>query len=168
MALFQKNWRQWVVSLGEPFLVQVLDRKFGGRMRDVFKIDEDGSVLVGGRELLGNPVFSYAGTAGAPIVNIQIKDAAGNNIAQRNRCSVWVSATAGGTPIGTDTTGLTTSVSTGTLALTKLANLDLDVITTAGGALGLTLTDAAGATTRFVNIQIGDKTYSSKAIISPP
>jgi len=52
---FSKNWKEWIVSKGEPFQIEYLDRKFGGRPRVVFKInDEDGTVEVDGVELTGD------------------------------------------------------------------------------------------------------------------
>ncbi len=165
---FAKNWKQFIVSKGEPFLIEFLDRKYGGRSptRAAFKIDEDGSVLVGGRELAGIPSIIVGGTAASRTVTIQLKDAVGSNLSQKSRLAVWVSDTAGGTPIGADTTGLTTTVTTGVLALTKLANLDFDVISTAGGQIVMTVADAAGAQTRYVNVQVNDKVYSSGAVVT--
>jgi len=173
---FMKNWKQIIVSLGEPFQIEFLDRRYGGRSRTnrsgtavpVFKInDTTGSVEVGGVALEGAPTFTYGGTAGAPTITAQLRDAAGNKLARKSRLAVWVSATAGGTPIGTDVTGLTTTFTTGVIALTKLANLDFDIITSSTGTLTAVLTDAAGLTTRFVNVQVGERVYSSKAIITP-
>lgn len=174
---FVKNWKQFIVSLGEPFQIEFLDRKYGGRSRTdrsgqpnpVFKVsDVDGGVFVGGRELRGVPTFTYGGTAGAPSVSVQVRDAGGSKLTQKSRVNVWLSATAGGTPIGVDTTGLTTTFTVGVIALTKLANLDFEIILSSTGALTTVLTDAAGATTRFVNVEIDGKVYTSKAIISPP
>jgi hypothetical protein len=165
---FNKNWKQFIVSLGEPFQIEYLNRKFNNRSRVVFKVNGDtGSVEIGGVAQQGAPTFAYGGTAGAPTVTVQLKDAAGNNLSRKSRVDVWLSATAGGTPVGVDTTGLTTTFTTGVVALTKLAELDFDIITAATGALVAVLTDAAGATTRYVNVQVDGKVYSSKAITSP-
>jgi hypothetical protein len=171
MALFSKNWKNLIVSLGEPHIIEFLDRKYGGRSRTtpVFKVnDENGGVEIGGVSQAGVPTITYGGSAGAPTITFQMKNANGVNLSQKSRLAVWVSATAGGTPVGTDTTGLTTTFTAGVIALTKLAQLDFDIITDATGKLTAVLTDAAGATTRYVNVQIGNKVYSSKAIISPP
>lgn len=165
---FEKNWTQWIVTKGEPLKVHFLNRIFGNRKRLVFQVnDVTGNVEIGGVVQHGAPTFTYGGTAGAPTITVQMKDSAGNNLSQKSRLNVWVSATAGATPIDTDVTGLTTTFTTGSIALTKLANLDFDIITAATGKLTAVLTDAAGATTRFVNVQIGNKVYSSKAIITP-
>jgi hypothetical protein len=51
---FSKNWKQWIVSKGEPFQIEYLDRKFRGRSRVVFKIDDTtGLLTVNGKELVG-------------------------------------------------------------------------------------------------------------------
>lgn len=51
---FSKNWKQLIVSKGEPFQIEYLDRKFNGRSRVVFKINDDtGAVEVNGVELTG-------------------------------------------------------------------------------------------------------------------
>lgn len=164
---FSKNWQQWVVSLGEPFVIKYLNRAYGGRSptRDAFKVDEDGSVLVGGRELGGIPTLVVGGTAASRTVTIQLKDAAGNNLSQKSRLAVWLSATAGAGP-DADTTGLTTTISTGVTAQTKTANLDFDAITTAAGKIVVTVADAAGAQTRYVNVQIDGKVYTSPAVVT--
>jgi hypothetical protein len=111
--------------------------------------------------------LTLGGSAGAPTVTIQLKDARGTNIALPTRVSVWVSATAKGTPIGTSTTGLTTTFTTGVLALTKLANLDFDLISDTSGVVVAVLTDAAGAETRFVNVAVNGTVFASAAVISP-
>ena len=170
MALFSKNWKQLIVSLGEPHVIEYLDRKFGGRSRTtpVFKVnDQNGGVEIGGVSQPGIPTITYGGTAGAPTVTFQMKNANNVNLSQKSRLAVWLSATAGGTPVGVDTTSLTTTFTAGVVALTKLAQLDFDIITDAAGKLTAVLTDADGATTRYVNVQIGNKVYTSKAITSP-
>ncbi len=50
---FNKNWKQFVVSKGEPFKIEYLDRKFGGRATTVFEVTEDGDVEVNGHVMDG-------------------------------------------------------------------------------------------------------------------
>jgi hypothetical protein len=219
---FNKNWKQFIVSKGEPFQIEYLTRAFGGRSRVVFKVnDTDGSVTVNGREMNGSqnitgslttstgvnvggnlavtgtsaftdavtlPANTVTGanlatalaaqipmtatlSVGALVgdgrtVTIQVKDAGGVNMALVGRYDVWVSATAKGTPIGTSTTGLTTTIPSGTLALTKLANLDFEILSTAAGALSVLVTDTNGTETRFVNIAVNGVVYASGAVVT--
>lgn len=166
---YSKNWKQWLVSKGEPFKIEYQSRKYRGATATAFEVTEDGSVKVGGLQLTdGAPSISVgvlgAGVANAVDVTVQLKAASGENLLKSCRVQVWVSATAKATPIGTDTTGLTTSFTTGTVALTKLANLDFDVITDANGKLVCRVLDAAGATTRYVNVAINNVIYASTAV----
>jgi hypothetical protein len=234
---FQKNWKQFIVSKGEPFQIEYLDRKFGGRPETVFEVTEDGVVLVNGQVMDGSQnitgsltasttitgadlvatddltvgddaaiggdlavtgtttltgavslpnntvtgddladalaaqipmtaTLTVGGVAATRTVTIQVKDAGGTNMALVGRYDVWVSASAKGTPIGTSTTGLTTSFTTGTLALTKLANLDFEVLSDASGVIVAQLADAAGGETRYVNIAINGVVYASAAVIT--
>jgi hypothetical protein len=51
----QKNWKQYIVSQGEPFQIEFLDRKFGKRSKVVFKVsDADGTVTVNGAKMTGS------------------------------------------------------------------------------------------------------------------
>jgi hypothetical protein len=57
---FSKNWKQWIVSLGEPFQIEYLTRKFGGRSKTVFKVlDADGTVDMSGSPLAKLPAASF-------------------------------------------------------------------------------------------------------------
>lgn len=224
---FNKNWKQFIVSKGEPFQIEYLERKFGGRSRVVFKVDDEtGELTVNGRLLAGNQNFTgdmtvdgdiaadnltldenlvvtgtsaFTGavtlpadtvtaaqldtaltaqipmtatlTVGALVgdgrtVTIQVKDAAGTNMALVGRYDVWLSTAAKGSPIGTSTTGLTTTIPAGTLALTKLPNLDFEILSTAAGALSVLVTDTNGTETRFVNIAVNGVVYASAAVVT--
>jgi hypothetical protein len=62
---FSKNWKQWIVSKGEPFQNEYLDRKFRGRSRVVFKVDDatgvvtvNGKVMDGDQNITGNVAIS--------------------------------------------------------------------------------------------------------------
>jgi hypothetical protein len=237
---FSKNWKQLVVSKGEPFQIEYLDRKFGGRSRVVFKINDDtGVVEVDGVELTGDqnvagsivatvditaggdliatddltvgddatvggdlavtgasaftgavtlPANTVTGanladalaaqipmtatlTVGALVgdgreVTIQVKDAGGTNMAIAGRYSVWLSDTSKGSPIGQVTTGLTTTITDGDLALTKLANMDYEIISNADGTLAVTVTDTNGTQTRYLMISVNGAIYASAAIVT--
>ena len=232
---FSKNWKQLVVSKGEPFQIEYLDRKFGGRPRVVFKINDDtGVVEVDGVELTGdqNVVgaivattsieagtdltvgddadiggdLTVAGdtdlsagavtlpadtvtaaqladaltaqipltatlTVGALVgdgreVAIQVFDANGVEMAIAGRYSVWLSDTSKGSPIGQVTTGLTTTITDGVLALTKLANMDYEIISNADGTLAVTVTDTDGTQTRYLMISVNGAVYASAAIVT--
>lgn len=170
MALFSKNWFGHQVNQGEPLIVDWLDRKFGKRKVEAFKIDGDtGQVTINKAQITGAAPLITVGVLGAGAANsidvtIQMRDISGVALSKFCRVAVWVTDTttnATKTPVGTDTTGLTTAFPTGTLALTKLANLDFDVITNSKGKVVCRLTDAAGAQTRFVNIEVGGVVYTS-------
>jgi hypothetical protein len=99
-------------------------------------------------------------------VTIQLKDAAGTNMALACRISVWLSDSAKGTPVGAGTTGLTTTFTTGTIALTKLSNLDFDVISDGSGVIVCRVTDTNGTETRYVNVAVNGVVYASAAVTS--
>jgi hypothetical protein len=157
-----------VVSPGSPFSIAWYDRGFGSVPRDVINVDgADGSVTIGGRELVGTPTVTSTTGAASNTATLQLRDAAGNALAEARRVFFWVSATAGATSVGTDTTGLTTTVTTGVAITAVAGNLSGDALTDATGKLVITLADAAGTTTRFVNFSVDGKTFSSAAVITP-
>lgn len=164
-----------IVSQGAPYTIDYEDRTFnGGRKNAVTVSDVDGTfthntpVVLGGYAIPGTPsIVSTTGLA-SNTVTLQMRDAGGNNLPGIKKVYAWVSATAGATAVGTDTTGLTTTVTVGALVVAaELANLAFECLTDATGKLQLTLADAAGTTTRFVNFAIGEAVYSSAAVITP-
>lgn len=55
MSLFSKNWKQFIVSQGEPFQIEFLDRTFNKRSKVVFLVsDVDGTVTVNGAKMTGS------------------------------------------------------------------------------------------------------------------
>ncbi len=247
---FNKNWKQFIVSEGEPFQIEHTSRAFGNRSRVVFKVDGDtGVVTVNGARLAGSQNFTgdlditgdfgganatltaavtaadliatddltvgddaaiggdlavtgasaFTGAVTLPAdtvtganladalaaqipmtatfsvgalvgdgrtVTVQLKDAGGSDMASVCRVSAWLSDTAKGTPIGQVTTGLTTTVPAGTVALIKLANMDYDILSTALGAFQVLVTDTNGTQTRYLNVSVNGVVYASAAIVT--
>ena len=241
---FSKNWKQLVVSKGEPFQIEYLDRKFGGRPEVVFEVTEDGVVQVNGQVMDGDQNITGSLTASTTItaadlvatddltvggdaaitgalttddleatgtvdlsaatvtlpddsvtaaqleaaltaqipmtaeltvgalvgdgreVTIQVLDANGVAMALAGRYSVWLSDTSKGSPIGQVTTGLTTTITDGVLALTKLANMDFEILSNADGTLAVTVTDTNGTQTRYLMISVNGAIYASAAIVT--
>lgn len=65
---FSKNWIASVVSLGEPFTVDYLDRRFGKRKVRLFTIDDvTGAITLGAT---GFPVSAPGGVSGPQTVTI--------------------------------------------------------------------------------------------------
>lgn len=169
-----------IVTQGQPLTVAYLDRGFGGRAIDVLTVDGDNGgaiamgqaskLTIGNTAQLGTPVVSQT-ALGVPAadsidVSLQLKDGAGNKISQKRRVLCWVSATAGATSVGTDTTGLTTAVQTGIAIYVPVANLVFECLTDATGLLKVRVTDGAGAQTRFVNFALDDGTILSSAAVT--
>jgi hypothetical protein len=162
-----------LVTPGQDFLIKQLDRSFGGRSVDLFKVDGNtGKVAVttdmsiNGRTFLNAPTVTSTTAGASNTATLQLKDGSGGNHAGIRKVYVWLSTTAGGvTPAST--TGLTTTVSTGALINADVANLVFQTLTDATGKLVITVADAAGAETRFVNFELDGKVYSSAAIVSP-
>jgi hypothetical protein len=165
-----------IITQGQPFVVAVLDRSFGGRSKDVINVHSGnldangnattlGQVVLGGEVVLGKPAVTV-GALGAAAANkvqvtLQLQDCYGNPVASARRVFAWVSMTAGATTVGDDTTGLTTSVDTGVAITAVSGNVTADCLTDATGKLVIGLTDAAGATTRYVNFAVDGRIYSS-------
>lgn len=168
-----------IVTFGQPFSVAFLDRSFGGGpAKDIVNVDggspdssgsatQPGNIRLGGRTVLGDATVVSTTGGASNTATLQLKDCAGNNHAGVRRVFAWVSATAGATSVGTDVTGLTTSVTTGVAITAVAGNLSVDCLTTSNGVLVITLADAAGLTTRFVNFAVDGKVFSSAAIITP-
>lgn len=169
-----------IVSPGAPLSIASYDRGYGAAPVDVLVVGDGrvldasgnviplGDVKIGGRTVLGNPSVTSTSGAASNTVTLQLRDAAGNAHSGVRRVFVWVSATAGATSVGTSTTGLTTTVSTGVAVTAVAGNLSVEALTDATGKLVITLADAAGAETRFVNFAMDGKVFSSTAVISPP
>lgn len=165
-----------IVTQGQPHTIAYLDRGFGGRAQDVLTVsDIDGTVEI------KNVPFKINGsmqpgsakvTVGAKVTDtvtcvLQLRDGAGNNLGRKCRITAWVSATAGATSVGTSTTGLTTAVTVGIAVYVPVANLVFECLTDATGNLTMTLTDSAGAETRFLNFELPDGSIiSSSAIVT--
>lgn len=155
-----------IIDEGNPFLIKLLSRVFGGRQSDIFKVSTDEGVKVGARKVIGTPTVSRTTGSASCTATLQLYDCAGNALQEVRRVFAWVSATAGATSVGTSTTGLTTSVSTGVAITAVAGNLSVDALTDSTGKLVITLADAAGAETRYVNFSVDGKIYSSAAIVT--
>lgn len=163
-----------IVSPGAPFSIAYSDRSFGARAKDVLQVSgDDGSIAVatpltiGAVTQPGVPTVTVAAKSGDTVaVTFQARDGAGNALAGLRKVFVWVSATAGATSVGTSTTGLTTAVTTGIQISVPVANLVSECLTDATGKLVVTLTDAAGTETRFVNFAMGHSIVSSTAVVT--
>lgn len=168
-----------IISEGSAFEIKALDRAFGGRATTVLRVDDGkpdpitglatglGDIRIGGHSVLGTPSITTTSGAASNTVTLQLLDANGNAFRGVRRIYFWLSATAGATSVGLDVTGLTTTLSTGTLITAIAGMLTGDGLTTATGRAVVTLADAAGATTRYVNFAIDGKIYSSTAVVSP-
>lgn len=98
-------------------------------------------------------------TDGTGTATIQVKDAAGNNLAQRFRVRTWISTADFGAPVArTDF-----SVTTGTQLREITANADYEVISDATGLVVMNI-DEGGAGTVYVMAEINGRIYSSGAI----
>lgn len=123
--------------------------------------------LAGNADVANRPVMTVAAKVGDGVaVTVQVKDFNGVAVAGYHRLSVWLSDTANGSPIGQVTTGLTTTFTTGTLALTKLANMDFDILTDSAGKFVIVVTDTNGTQTRYVNVAMNGKVYVSGAVVT--
>ena len=72
MALFSKNWKQWIVSKGEPFLIETLDRAYRGTNKVSFKIaDGTGTFPMGTVEVGSGGLGVVIGNAKTGKVTIQ-------------------------------------------------------------------------------------------------
>lgn len=145
MALFQKNWKQIIVSQGEPFQIEFLDRVFGKRSKVVLKVsDVDGTVTVNGTKLSGSQNFT------------------GNLVATGNAHFSGTLLVGGATTLSTSLSVGTTLAVTGVSTFTGLAKLPsssfLVAVTTGhNGAGAVTLTGA----------KIGDKVIGVANLTAP-
>lgn len=170
-----------LVTPGQPLTVAAVDRTFGaGRPNNVLVVSDGysvdtpkvatndfGNVKIGGRSVLGDPTLVSTSGLASNTVTMQLRDANGNPVLEQRVVYIWLSTTAlGATPAGT--TGLTTTISTGVLINTVVANLQFQAMTDVTGKLVVTLADATGGETRFVNIVVDDRPYASTAVIAAP
>jgi len=98
------------------------------------------------------------GTGGA---TIQVKDAAGNNLAQIFRVRTWLSTSDFGAPVA-DTDF---SVATGTELREIVANADYEVISNVGGTAAMTI-DTVADGTYYVMAEIDGRIYSGSVAIT--
>ena len=141
---FSKNWKQLIVSKGEPFQIEYLDRKFNGRSRVVFKINDDtGAVEVNGVALTGT------------------QNVAGDVVATGNVTSAGTVQGATVHSTGATTVGTTLAV-TGASTFTGAVHLPAATLKTASIAGA----DASGGTvsTVLAGAVIGDKVRSVIAL----
>lgn len=164
-----------IVSAGSPFTVAYLDRTFGGRAIDAFKVSgDDGSIdlfnvplRINGSTQFGKAVTTVSAKVTDTVTcTLQLQDGAGNNLARKCRVTAWVSMTPGATSVGDDTTGLTTAVTVGIAVYVPVANVVFECLTDATGKLTMTLTDSAGTTTRYLNFEMPDGSIVSSAAIT--
>ena len=96
-------------------------------------------------------------------MSIQVRDAAGNNLAQRSRVRTWISTSDYGAPVArTDF-----SVTTGTELQEVEANADYEVITDATGKVVMNI-DEGGAGTVYVMAEVNGRIYSAQLDITAP
>ena len=95
-------------------------------------------------------------------VTVQLKDAAGNNLAEKNLARLWVGDSAKGGACATAPSG-GLSVQTGTLLNTMTADKHLNVISDGNGAIVLRITDT-GTPTYYLMAEFDGKIVASPAI----
>ncbi len=100
-------------------------------------------------------------TDGTADITIQLKDAAGNNLATKALVHCWLADTDGGAPAAPETT---LDPSTGTVITTHTANADLDVISDANGTIVLVNTDENGTT--YLMAEIMGVVYSAEVTVT--
>lgn len=100
-------------------------------------------------------------TANKRVISVQVKDAAGNNLAQKRLVRIWFASSDFGASSATSNT--IGSVTAGTLQRTIEANAEIMVITDATGLASVELT-VAGTTTRYAMAALGERIDSSGAI----
>lgn len=89
-------------------------------------------------------------------VTIQIKDAQGNNLAEKCVVDFWLSDTAGGAKTADTFTGAGVAATTGVIVNEWTADTHCRCITDANGALVLTFTET-GANTLYFNLVLANK-----------
>jgi len=117
--------------------------------------------------IAGVPTITVAAQAGtARAATIQLKDAALANLAAKAGARVWVSDAAAGAPAATAPDG-GVAISGGVAIVTVVANKVFDVVSSAAGAIVVTLTDSGvGPTTWYVNVAIGNHVVSAAVAIA--
>lgn len=166
-----------LITPGQPLTVAALDRTFNGRAKDVLVVSDGtgvgtsdlnlGNVKIGGRSVLGDPSITNTTGLATNLCTMQLRDAAGNNVTEQRVVYIWLSTTAlGVTPAGT--TGLTTTLTAGTIINTVTANLQFQAMTDVTGKITVSLADATGGENRFVNFVVDDRPYASTLVQAAP
>lgn len=107
----------------------------------------------------GTPTFSVAAEdTNAIVVTITLKNLDGTALSAKCRAAVWISDTAGAAPTGTAPNGAT-SITTGTQLKEVTTKVLFDVISTAAGVIGLTVTETT-AKSFYVNVAVFDQVVS--------
>lgn len=104
-------------------------------------------------------VVDLTGLSGT--ATIQAKDAAGNNLAGRFLVRTWIAEAAYSEPDSQSTFG----VDTGEEMVEIEAGADLEVISDANGAIGITI-EVAGARTVYVMAEIDGRVYMGSVAIT--
>ncbi len=111
----------------------------------------------------GSVTISAAAEAShARAVTCTVNDIAGTAFATNVKATVWVSSTAKGVPAATPPSS-TTTFGTGTVLKITTADVLFDVVSSAAGAIVLTITEAT-AKSFYVNVAVGGVVTSSSAI----
>ena len=106
-------------------------------------------------------VSAVDGGDGTATVTVQLKDGAGNDLADVGIVHVWTDDTEYGAP--TAITGL--SATTGTVITTHTANADLEVATDTSGTIVLAANNG-GAGTIYIMVAIRGLIYSAEVVIT--
>ena len=110
------------------------------------------------QDLLPGVSFSIGQESGdVREVVVQLRDAEGQELAQRFRVRVWLAESDFGAP---SAAGNTVAVTAGTVLRTITAHADYELITGADGSAGLSIT-VTGSATRYVLAEVDGRIYSS-------
>lgn len=159
-----------IITKGNSLIVKQLDRAFGGRQTEVFKIDGDtGIASFKGTSMdavlaatPGTPKLTVAAQVSTSIdVTIQLKDITGANLKGKTAALLWLSDTAGGA-IGSAPSGAVT-IQTGTDLKEETTKLLHQVMSDVNGVVVIRIIGTS-ATTTYVNAAIGNKMASSAAV----
>lgn len=105
-------------------------------------------------------ITAGAETSDARAITVQVRDAAGANLAQRSKVRLWLATSDYGAP---DATGNTVALSVGTQLRQLTANADYELIANASGQIAISVT-ISGAATRYLLAEIDGRVYSSGAL----
>jgi hypothetical protein len=110
------------------------------------------------------PTITVGAEVGTTInVAVQLKDAAGVNVAGKTVCRVWLSDTAGAAVTSTAPDGAVAIGTNGVLIHSHTAKTHLVVCSSATGAFDLNFTHS-GSKTYFLNLEYQGRLYSSSAV----